>query len=480
MTSDQESTSFLKRSLEELGLTAVYNSPFDVKLLCFQRFVRLFAYGASTLILVAYLEALGISKTQIGLFMTLTLAGDICISFFLTLFADALGRKAILVLGAALMTTSGVVFALFGNYWILLLAAIVGVISPSGSEIGPFRAIEESIVAHLTEPGDRAHVYAWYSLSGSLGTAFGMLTGGLTIHRLINGLEWDKVQAYRIIFYIYAGLGVLKTILALMLSHKVESEKKQEQARSRANGSETTPLLDGDAVPSETVAAVPPKRGFRSLLPDVSKESIGMLIELCFLFALDSFASGLATISWITYFFHTRFNIEEGRLGTIFLVTSIVTAASMLLAASVSRRLGNIKTMVCTHLPSSVCLALIPLPNEVHWSLLFLVLRACTQSMDTPPRSAFLAMMILPAERTAVMGTINVVRTSSQTLGPLITGVLAEKNLLWVSFVIAGGLKACYDLGLLVMFKNREKERERTEQERHEEDRSDGARSDNS
>jgi MFS family permease len=122
--------SLAKRVLSELGLTSLWDSPRDVKLLCGQRFVRMLGYGVSTLILVAYLDGLGIGKTEIGLFMTLTLAGDICISFVLTLFADALGRKATLALGAVLMTGSGVVFASFGTYWILLVAAIVGVISP--------------------------------------------------------------------------------------------------------------------------------------------------------------------------------------------------------------------------------------------------------------------------------------------------------------------------------------------------------------
>lgn len=124
------STGFLTRSLDELGLLALYHSSSDVKLLCLQRFTRLFAYGASTLILVTYLEALHISKTQIGLFMTMTLVGDIGISFFLTLFADGLGRKTILILGALLMIASGIIFAFSGEYWALLFAAIVGVISP--------------------------------------------------------------------------------------------------------------------------------------------------------------------------------------------------------------------------------------------------------------------------------------------------------------------------------------------------------------
>lgn len=121
---------FLVKALEELGLVSLWSSPRDTKVLCSQRFVRMFAYGGSTLILVAFLNELGISKTAIGLFMTLTLLGDVLISFVLTLFADALGRKAILVLGASLMAGSGVIFALFGSYWILLLAAILGVISP--------------------------------------------------------------------------------------------------------------------------------------------------------------------------------------------------------------------------------------------------------------------------------------------------------------------------------------------------------------
>ena len=123
-------TRYLRKVLEELGLISLWSSTLDTKLLCLQRFVRLFAYGGATLILVAFFTELSISKTKSGLFMTLTLVGDTMISFLLTLFADRLGRRAILALGAGLMAASGVVFALAGNYWILLLAAVIGVISP--------------------------------------------------------------------------------------------------------------------------------------------------------------------------------------------------------------------------------------------------------------------------------------------------------------------------------------------------------------
>ena len=115
---------------EELGVYSILHSSRDTKLLCLQRFTRLFAYGASTLILALYLSSLGSSDARIGLFMTLTLLGDVVISFLLTLVADGLGRRRILVLGAALMSASGVIFAISGNYWILVAASIFGVISP--------------------------------------------------------------------------------------------------------------------------------------------------------------------------------------------------------------------------------------------------------------------------------------------------------------------------------------------------------------
>ncbi|OAQ65835.1 MFS general substrate transporter [Pochonia chlamydosporia 170] len=437
----------LTRLLSELGLTTLHACPLDIHLLILQRFTRLFAYGASTLILVSYLQSLGNSRTQSGLFMTLTLTGDILISFVLTLTADKIGRKTTLAAGAILMSLSGVVFALFQNYWILLAAAVFGVISPSGNEIGPFRAVEESIVAHLTTPEARSDVYAWYSLLGTAGTAFGMMVCGWVTHVLVKG-GWEIEEAYRVIFWGYAVLGALKLLFTLGLSRAVEAEEVDV---------ETEPLLN-----RETQV----KRSWRSLVPHVSAESRAIAVTLCLLFALDAFASGLAPLSWVTFYFRSRFNIEEGRLGSIFFTTSLISAASVIVASSISKRLGNVKTMVFTHLPSSVFLALIPLPSNVSLSLTLLALRACTQSMDVAPRSAFLAAILLPSERTAVMGLVNVVKTSAQSVGPLITGVLANHDLFWVSFVCAGSLKVCYDLGLLAVFKNRERQRARDEETR--------------
>ncbi|KAI1380384.1 MFS general substrate transporter [Hypoxylon crocopeplum] len=449
--------SILRRALEETGLVSMYFSTRDVKLLCLQRFVRMFAYGISTLVLVAYLDALGNPKTAIGLFMTLTLVGDICISFFLTLFADAL-----------LMSASGVVFALSASYWVLLAAAVVGVISPSGNEIGPFRAVEESIVAQLTDPRSRSDVYAWYGLLGPVGTACGCMVCGWVLQHLTETLRWDFVRAYRAIYFGYAVLGLLKLTLTLLLSHSTESEKKQLE-RAQARDDETRPLFSGN-----TEASPHKKRGIRAMLPEMSKESIPVVVTLCLVFALDSFGSGLAPLSWITYYFKYQFDIEEGKLGSIFFVTQTLSGVSIIVASSLAKRFGNVNTMVFTALPSQVFRALIAVPGDVRLALVFLVLNSSTQAMDVAPRSAFLATIVLPGERTAVMGTVNVVKTTAQSLGPILTGFLVDRDLFWVSFLSSGGLKILYNLGLLAFFKEKEKEREKAERlriEREEEQR---------
>jgi MFS family permease len=119
-----------KRLYAEIGVDALVSSPPDAKVLFLQRLVRLFAYGGTTLILALHLSDLGFSDTQTGMFMTLTLVGDVLISLILTLCADKIGRRLTLTLGSILMAGSGMVFALSNNYWHLLIASILGVISP--------------------------------------------------------------------------------------------------------------------------------------------------------------------------------------------------------------------------------------------------------------------------------------------------------------------------------------------------------------
>lgn len=143
---------------KELGLHTMHAAGKDVYIIILARYLRMYAYGSVALVLALYFQAQGLSDAEIGFFMTLTLLGDVVISLLLTLVADGLGRRRTLMLGALGMSVSGAVFATASSYPALLAAAIVGVISPSGNEIGPFRAVEESTLAHLVREEGRADV----------------------------------------------------------------------------------------------------------------------------------------------------------------------------------------------------------------------------------------------------------------------------------------------------------------------------------
>ncbi len=294
----------------------------------------------------------------------------------------------------------------------------------------------------------------------------------------------SEIQAYRFVYGIYAVLGVVKLLLSLLLSDKCEPEppKQEYQEVVQLDSVEAEGLLSdsedeydhGDKAsrgveetPRAKLATPLPETKRKSIWPAISAESRTMLITLCLLFAVDSLASGLVPLSWITYFFNRKFQMPEGQLGTLFFVTNIVSAISNLAASSLSKRIGLVKTMVFTHLPSAIFLALIPLPSYGWLAMVFLILRSSMQSMDQAPRQAFLSAAVLPSERTAVMGVVNVVKTLSQSGGPFMTGWLAGMGKFWIAFLIAGAMKASYDLAMLKMFlgyKSREDEEDRGKQ----------------
>lgn len=161
----------------------------------------------------------------------------------------------------------------------------------SGNEIGPFRAVEESIVAHLTTPSNRSDIYAWYSLVGAAGTAFGVMTCGWVLQHLTDDLGWRIEKAYRAVFLAYAALGLVKLLLTLCLSSAVEADKKPQKPNRDA---ESAPLLDDGPITEPEQSK--PKATLRSVLPDISRSSLPVIIPLCLLFMMDSFASGLAPL----------------------------------------------------------------------------------------------------------------------------------------------------------------------------------------
>ncbi|KAI4621632.1 hypothetical protein J4E80_004002 [Alternaria sp. BMP 0032] len=443
----------------ELGLATMKHAGKDVYILILARYIRLFAYGSVALILALFFQEQGFSDEQIGLFMSLTLLGDVVISLLLTLVADTLGRRRTLLLGAVSMAISGAVFATTSNYVALLLAAIVGVISPSGNEIGPFRAVEESTLAHLVAEDKRSDVYTWYVVLAVLGTSTGLAVGGVAVDNLQAIEGWTNLDAYRAIFWIYTGVGCVKALMTLFLSQKCEHSDWKDKRNKSAASVETEPLLNNDETENRDTAtrdAAPKKpKKFWHSLSKISKSSRIVLIKLCSLFFLDSLGSGMVPFSLINYYMERKFDLPKGKLGGIMSATWFVSTLGNVFASSLAKRLGLIQAMVFTHLPSSIFLALLPVPSGLALTICLLVGRSVLNSMDQAPRSAFLSIVVLPEERTAVMGVVNILKTLSQSSGPSLTGVLAGNDHFWVAFVAAGSLKATYDLLLLAFFGGR-------------------------
>jgi len=172
------------------------------------RFLRLFGYGLISVVLVLYLADLNLSDTEIGALVSLTLVGDTIVSLWITTRADRWGRRKMLVVGSMLMVMGGVVFALSDSFVVLLIAATVAVISPSGGEVGPFLSIEQASLSHLIPAERRTDVFAWYNLTGSVGTALGALAGGLSVDA---ARQWGLANAvsYRPALLTYAVIGGL-------------------------------------------------------------------------------------------------------------------------------------------------------------------------------------------------------------------------------------------------------------------------------
>ena len=391
----------------------------DVPILFTTRSIRLFAYGFLSVILAFYLIEVGLNERAVGLLFTSTLAGDAGISLWLTTSADRIGRRRMLVLGALLMILAGGVFLLTRNPLLLTAAAIIGVISPSGNEIGPFLSIEQAALTQLVPDQRRTHTFAWYNLAGSFATATGALTGGW-LATILQSSGWSALAAYQVILGGYALAGVLLIVLFLNLSPAVEAQSELK----------------------------PVHRTFGL------HQSRRVVARLSALFAVDAFAGGLVLQSLMAYWFHTRFGVDEGVLGTIFFGANILAGISALLAARIAARFGLINTMVYTHIPSSIFLILVPLMPSLPLAIAFLLARFSISQMDVPTRQSYTMAVVAPDERSAAAGVTNIARSLGAALSPSLSGLLLSiPGLLSVPFFLCGGLKIVYDLVLYRNFK---------------------------
>jgi sugar phosphate permease len=207
---------------------------------------------------------------------------------------------------------------------------------------------------------------------------------------------------------------------------------------------------------SVEVSAIGPN-AFAHLLPKSwfgLKHSRGIVLKLSALFSLDAFAGGFIMQSIMAYWFYLRFHVEPATLGAIFFGANIFAALSYLAAARVAARIGLIRTMVFTHIPSNILLILVPLMPNLPLAITLLLVRFSISQMDVPTRQSYTMAVVDPLERSAAAGITGIARTIGASIAPLFTGpLLASVYLLNMTFFLAGGLKIIYDLALYRSFR---------------------------
>lgn len=389
---------------------------------------------------------------------------SLLLSTLLTLIADGFGRRKILFAGSCLMVISGAAFAYFENFFILLAAAVIGVISATGSDFGPFRAIEESTLSHLTNSKTRAEVLSWYVTTASVGSAIGTEISGRVVEHLRHREGWTIVDAYHSIFWIYSCMGIFNAFLTLLMSSKCEVEKKEPERKSSDGEAgvllnemdDRSPITDRSMDESEGATTTFPASDVpkKSRFAQISKETRSKMYKLWFLLMIDTLADGMVGYSLTVYYMDQKFGLPKSTLGDITSASYFLSSASTIFAGPLSKRIGLINIMVFTHLPSSAAVLLFPLPSSIFFTVALFFLRTGLNNMDQAPRSAFIAAVVKPEERTAVMGITSMLRTLAATAGPSVTGILGGINRFWIAFVAAGALRICYDLGLWAMFIN--------------------------
>ena len=391
----------------------------DLLLLFTARLSRLFAYGFLSVILSIYLIQIGLGIAEVGLLLSLTLCGDALISLVLTTHADRFGRRQTLILGAILLMFAGAVFIQTNNFALLVLAAIVGVISPSGNEIGPFLAIEQAALAQLLPDKQRTQVFAWYNLVGSFATASGSLLGGV-LPLYLQSLGYSVLDSYRGVLIAYIATGLLLTLLFSCLSRRIE-----------------TPVSN---------TSIPRTLGLHR-----SKKTV---LHLSVLFALDAFAGGFVVQSLVAYWFQLKYDVPVAILGGIFFAANILAGISALFASRIAARFGLINTMVFTHIPSNILLCLVPFMPNLSWAIALLLVRFSISQMDVPTRQSYTMAIVAADERSAASGITTIARSVGAALAPVISGLLlTSPTLISAPFLIAGGVKIVYDLLLYRAFK---------------------------
>jgi MFS family permease len=401
----------------------------DARRIILARGLRQFAYGELAVVLAIALSQEGLTPVAIGALVTVSLLGDFCGTSLIGRYADAWGRRRTLVVLALVMALTGLIFGLSSFYPLLLIAAFCGTLGTTASETAPFLPLDQSMLAQVLPRGERTKWFARYNLVASFAAAVGALAAALPsgLQRLGVGTA-RGVQAS---FGLYTILALIVAVLVSRLSVDVEVPLAQRSAAARLSS-----------------------RWWHHLVPPLGS-SRGMILRLATLFSIDAFAGGLIGQTLLALFFHLRFGIPLGTLGVLFFGANLLSALSFLVAVPLARRFGLLNTMVFTHLPSNVLLFLVALMPTFPLAMFLLLLRQLLSQMDVPTRQAYTMALVAPEERTAVASVTSLARSAGSATGPVLAGILLQGPLLplGLPFLLAGTIKAGYDLALWRLFR---------------------------
>ncbi len=385
----------------------------DTRRILLAQGLRALAYGFGSVLLGASLEARGWSSAQVGVLLTLIVAGGALMSLLVGALGDRLGRRrfsALLFLGLA---ATGAGFALTDRLWALGLLALTGTLSTDVIQSGPFASLEQAMLPAGLAPAARSRVFGAYNAVAALaGSAGALAAGGPELLRR----WWPGVPADQRFFLVLVPIGLAGAAVAWSLSAGVEAGSRQSGARAPLHRSRAT------------------------------------VLRLSALFATDALAGGFVVQSFIAYWLRLRFGVSLELLGLLFFALGLLQAASFLAAVRLAERIGLLNTMVFTHLPSNLLLAAIPLAPSLPVAAALLLGRFALSQMDVPTRQAYVVALVDPDERTAAAATTNLARQVVRPLGPLLAGA-SQPLALGLPFFLAGGIKVVYDLTLWAWFR---------------------------
>lgn len=385
----------------------------NVLLLYAARGVRGFGDGFAVIILPAYLTAIGYDPIQIGVVATASLLGTALFTLAMGIIAPRFDMRTLMLLGAGLMTATGLAFPNFEDIAFVALVAFIGTINPATGDLGILVPLEHAMLARDAPDQERTRTFARYSLIGALSMAAGALAAALP--DFVTQLGISKIGAFKLMFYAYAVLGVVSASLYRRLP----------------------PARHLEAVPH---APLGPSRG--------------VVYKLAALFSLDAFAGGFVVQSLLALWLFERFDLSVSAASVFFFWSSTLSAFSYPVAAWLSRHIGLVNTMVYTHIPSSIFLIAAAFSSNLYVVLGLLLLRSALSQMDVPTRTSYVMAVVTPAERATAASVTAVPRSLASAVGPVFAGFLLTTPFSGLPLVVCGVLKIAYDLGLLFSFRH--------------------------